>query len=64
MSELEQWPDEQRIDAIGQNGNDGLHYHETTGTTGTTGDRMNGGDTSHGHERPNAGSDNMTGGEQ
>lgn len=61
MSECEKWPDEQRIDAIGQNGNDGLHYLETTGTAG---DRMNGGDTSQGHERPNAGSDNMTCGEQ
>lgn len=65
MSEFEQWPDaewpdEQRIDAIGQNGNDGLHYE----TTGTAGDRMNGGDTSQGHERPNTGSDAMTGGEQ
>ncbi|QQD21209.1 hypothetical protein GJQ54_05215 [Oceanospirillaceae bacterium ASx5O] len=62
MSEFEQWPDaewpdEQHIDAIGQNG---FHYE----TTGTAGDRKNGGDTSHGHERPSTGSDNMTGGEQ
>lgn len=127
MSECEQWPDEQRIDAIGQNGNDGLHYNAPTTapgcgwrkvvfaadcdeygncpgcgidyaececpgptqddfyeyrecdhgelwarpiqednpkTTGTAGDRKNGGDTFHGHERPNTGSDNVTDGEQ
>ncbi len=55
----EDWP-ESRIDLIGQNGNDGLHYE----TTGNAGDRMNGGDTSQSHERLNAGSDTMTGGEQ
>ncbi|PHS64353.1 MAG: hypothetical protein COB09_08230 [Thalassobium sp.] len=59
-SAFAEWPDEQRIDLIGQNGNDGLHYE----TTGNAGDRMNGGDTSQGHERLNAGSDTMTGGEQ
>ena len=59
MSECEQWPDdEQHIDLIGQNG---MYHHETTGTAG---DRMNGGDTSQGHKRLNAGSDTMTGGEQ
>lgn len=26
-----EWPDEGRIDIIGQNGNDGLHYEEVDG---------------------------------
>lgn len=26
--QLREWPDEKRIDEIGQNGNDGIHYSE------------------------------------
>lgn len=29
LNQGEEWPDEQRINAIGQNGNDGLHYDNT-----------------------------------
>ncbi|WOZ57853.1 hypothetical protein ZP9_00039 [Shewanella phage ZP9] len=29
LNQGEEWPDEQRVNAIGQNGNDGLHYENT-----------------------------------
>lgn len=57
ISGVVEWPDEQHIDAIGQNG---FHYE----TTGTAGDRMSGGDTSQGHERPGTGTEAMADGKQ
>lgn len=34
LNQGEEWPDEQRINAIGQNGNDGLHYADSIKTLG------------------------------
>ena len=35
LSVVQQWPDEDRIQNIGQNGGDGLHYAETSTKTAT-----------------------------